>query len=255
MPDRYFCEVVYVERLCDCIFSVIIACDELAGNAQAGQFIHIKCGNERLLRRPISICSVGSHSLEFVFEVKGEGTRWLSLLQPGDILDVIGPLGNGFSFPEGNIIVVGGGIGVPPMLFAAQSARSGVTAVLGFRNSERIILKKDFESACDEVYLATDDGSNGVPGPVTPHLEKLILNGKYDAVFACGNHLMLLAVSELCLRNNIACQVSLEEKMGCGVGACLVCACAVSIEGRADMRRVCVDGPVFAASDIDWKAV
>jgi len=252
MPGVYLCEIVYKEKLTDSIYTISIVSDIIVEAAKAGQFLHIKCGKERMLRRPVSICCIRGSALEFVFEVKGEGTRWLSGREPGQTLDILGPLGNGFTMPDGNIVVVGGGIGTPPLLFAADSARGGVTAVLGFRDESKIILKREFESVCDKVYITTDDGSAGIHGIVTIPLFELLRNGGYSAVLACGPTAMLSAVSELCKSLNVPCQVSFEERMGCGVGACLVCACATNISGRSEMSRVCLDGPVFDATEVVW---
>jgi len=205
-----------------------------------------------MLRRPFGICSVTCETLMFVFEVKGQGTHWLSRREPGDVLDILGPLGNGFYFPDGNIIVVGGGLGSPPVLFAAQSAKRGVTAILGFRDKSRVILVNDFEDVCDKVYLTTDDGSYGICGQVTLPLGEQLKYGEFDAVLACGQLAMQQAVAKLCERYKIPCQVLLEERMGCGVGACLVCACATHKDGRDYMSRVCKDGPVFDAEVVVW---
>jgi len=252
MPDKYLCEVVARERLIDNVFIITAVNRDLAAEANAGQFLHIKCGEARLLRRPVSICSVRGSVFEFVFEVKGEGTRWLSKCEAGQILDIVGPLGNGFSIPEGKIITIGGGIGTPPMLFAAESATGKVTAVIGFRNINRILLKDEFAEVCDEVYITTDDGSFGLRGPVTTPLPELLESGGYSAVLACGPRAMLSAVAVLCKQYGVPCQVSLEERMGCGVGACLVCACATASGGIERMSRVCKDGPVFDAGEVIW---
>jgi len=254
MPDRFFCEVVDNEKLGDNIFYIAVVAGRLAEESRAGQFLHIKCGESRLLRRPISISSVRGDSIEFVFEVKGDGTRWLAGREPGQNLDIIGPLGKGFSFPDGNIVVVGGGMGTPPMLFAAESARSGVTAILGFRESARVIMVDEFEKVCDEVHVTTEDGSAGSRGLVTAPLEKLLAAGGFAAVMSCGQIGMQGAVAQLCHRYGVPCQVSLEERMGCGVGACLVCACATVSGGEERMSRVCADGPVFNAEEVVWQA-
>jgi len=252
MSDVYMCEVVSNKKLNDTTYAITIKCAGLAGNACPGQFLYIKCGEELMLRRPIGVCSVSRDTLMFVFEVKGQGTHWLSLREPGDTLDIHGPLGNGFSIPDGNTIVVGGGLGSPLVLFAAQSAGSGVTAVLGFRDKSRVILVSEFEDVCDTVYVTTDDGSLGICGQVTLPLEELLKKGGYDSVLACGQHAMQHAVAKLCERYDVPCQVSLEERMGCGVGACLVCACATQENGRQYMSRVCKDGPVFDAGEVVW---
>ena len=253
MMGVFSCVVVSNERLAESIFAITVSCPDIAAVARAGQFINIKCGAERLLRRPISICGIDGDKLRVVFEARGAGTGWLSGRESGEELDVFGPLGNGFSFPSGNIIVVGGGIGAPPLLFAAQSATGGATAVLGFRDSSRVILKDEFEAVCDRVHIATDDGSCGIRGTAALPLENLLNIGGYDAVLACGPRLMLSVAADICARRGVPCQVSLEERMGCGIGACLVCACATIQDGTEKMSRVCKDGPVFPSDIVRWK--
>ena len=251
MPDVYFCEIIENSVLTDAVFSITVASNELAHGSAAGKFLHIKCGEARILRRPISICSVKNDNIRFVFEVKGEGTKWLSERQPGEKLDILGPLGNGFKIPEGKLIIVGGGVGTPPMLHVARSV-SSTTAVLGFRNADRVILMDEFEAVCDKVYLTTDDGSAGIHGAVTKPLEELLKSGEFAAVMSCGQLLMQKAVAEVCANHGIPCQVSLEERMGCGIGACLVCACAIMNENGKEMSRACVDGPVYDSSQVVW---
>ena len=252
MPGRYYCEVVDNEQLSEGIFRVTVVSGPIADEAEAGQFIHIKCGEERLLRRPMGIAGVRGDAIEFVFEAKGSGTRWLSLREPGQELDILGPLGRGFSFPEGDIIIVGGGMGSPLMLFAAESAKSGVTAVLGFRELPRVIMKREFMSVCDEVFLTTEDGSAGTRGVVTEPLEALLKAGGFAAVMACGQITMQREVAKLCKQYSVPCQVTLEERMGCGIGACQSCACETISGGTTKMSRVCVDGPVFNAAEVVW---
>jgi len=252
MADVFICEVVDNTLLTDAVFSITVKKRDLACGSQPGQFLHIKCGEARILRRPISICSIENDNIRFVFEVKGEGTRWLSECRVGEELDILGPLGNGFSMPEGKLIIVGGGVGTPPMLFAAESAKNGVTAILGFRSVDRVILTDEFKKVCDDVYLTTDDGSAGIHGAVTIPLEELLKNGEYSAVMSCGQILMQKAVAELCAKYKVPCQVSLEERMGCGVGACLVCACAILGENGKEMSRACIDGPVYFSDKVVW---
>ena len=251
MPDIWSCEIVSNEKLAESIYAIVISCPDIAHTARAGQFVNIKCSEKSLLRRPISICSV-DEGVKLVFEVKGEGTEWLAGQAPGQILDVLGPLGNGFSLPRGNVIVIGGGIGAPPMLFAARSSSAESTAILGFRDISRIILKNEFETVCDKVYVTTDDGSSGIHGTVTVPLADLMKNGGYESVLACGPRVMLQAVAEICKHHGVPCMVSLEERMGCGIGACVVCACATIKDGVEGMSRVCKDGPVYDANEIVW---
>lgn len=222
-----------------------------------GQFVHIRCGGSQLLRRPISVCSCQEGEpddlLAIVFEARGEGTKWLAERQVGDALDVLGLLGNGFEIKrEGRYLLVGGGIGVPPMRGCAQYTGGKSTAILGFRSKEKAILTDLFEKECARVLLATDDGTLGYHGFVDALVrQELERDRAYDAVLACGPKPMLKSVAKAAAEFGVPCQVSMEERMGCGVGACLVCACKTA-DGR--YKHVCKDGPVFDAREVDWDA-
>lgn len=252
MAGVYECEIVEKRELAESVFAIAVERGELAARSRAGQFAGINCGGGSLLRRPLSICDARGDTVEFVFEVKGEGTRRLADYPAGGCLDILGPLGNGFDIPDGKILVAGGGVGVPPLLFAACSAPGRVDAVLGFRDSGRIILKDRFEEVCGDVRVTTDDGSYGIAGTISGPLEELLEKGGYEAVLACGPRAMLGAAAALCGRYGVPCQVSVEERMGCGIGACLVCACATVADGGTRMSRVCKDGPVFNATELVW---
>ena len=219
-----------------------------------GQFIHIKCGHSRLLRRPISVCTCQSDDpadlLTIVFEVRGEGTEWLARREVGESLDVLGLLGNGFQMdPKSRCLLVGGGIGVPPMLGCAQYANGNCDAVLGFRDAGHALLVKEFQAHCPTVAVATEDGSLGEKGFVTGPMEALLAAHSYDAVLCCGPKPMLKAAAALAKAHGVPCQVSLEERMACGVGACLGCAVQMA---DGTMKHVCKDGPIFDASEVDW---
>ena len=256
MADIFFCEITDNTLLIDGVHSITVSEKKLAKGLKAGQFLHIKCGHSRILRRPISICDINDDKITFVFEIKGEGTKWLARRKTGQKLNILGPLGNGYEIPGENILIVGGGLGTPPMLYAAKSAKQKATAILGFRDKSRIILKEEFKAVCDEVYITTDDGSDGISGSVTKPLEMLLKTGEYKTVLSCGQLLMQKAVADMCKKFNVKSQVSLEERMGCGVGACLVCACATKDKNNeANMSRVCIDGPVFNAADVIWKEI
>ena len=220
-----------------------------------GQFVHIKCGHSRLLRRPISICDwqtdEPSDLLRVVFEVRGDGTGWLSRRAPGDRLDVLGPLGHGFDVSGRKLLVAGGGIGVPPLLSCAK-AGAEVHAALGFRDMAHQMLTTEFSEACKSMSVISDDGTTGRQGFVTELVEGLLdREGGFDSVLACGPKPMLRGVAEAAAKRGVACQVSMEERMGCGVGACLVCACQTA-DGH--MKHVCKDGPVFLSTEVDWDA-
>lgn len=235
------------------MYSYEIKCPDIAQIAVPGQFMHIKVDGF-MLRRPISICRIDRKkgTLRFVFEIRGDGTKALSKLDEGDYIDIIAPLGKGFTTDTKaeNIILVGGGIGTPPMLSLAEIYNDRSVAIIGFRNYKAIILENDFDELCSDVIVCTDDGSAGEKGFVTEPLEKRIPGA--DAVYACGPYAMLKKVAEICNKNNVFCEVSLEERMACGIGACLGCACRVRKDGTEQYLHVCKDGPVFNAKEVIW---
>ena len=231
------------------IFDFTVKNPQLSQRAKPGQFAHIKVPGKQL-RRPISICDADEETIRLVFAIKGEGTEILSDAKVGDTLDIIAPLGHGFTLEEGKrYCFVGGGIGVPPLYFAARQTKAPLV-ITGFRNKELVILQDDFKSidGC-ELILTTDDGSAGVHGFVTDVLKEKI--NEFDEVCACGPMVMLKAVAELCEKFDKPCQVSLEERMGCGVGACLVCACKTkNKKGEERYSHVCKRGPVFKSKEV-----
>lgn len=252
------CKIVVKIPMGDAIYMVIEVGHMVRDSFKApGQFVHIKCGENQLLRRPISICSCMEEDpddlISIVFEPRGEGTRWLAGQKVGDYLDVMGLLGNGFGIrPDGRYLLVGGGIGVPPLGGCAQYTQGRSTAILGFRAVEKIILPDLFQGMCAKTLIATDDGSLGYHGYVDALVRReLEEDSAYDAVLACGPKAMLRNVARVAEEFGVPCQVSLEERMGCGVGACLVCACDMKDGTR---KHVCQDGPVFDSREVDWDA-
>lgn len=235
------------------VFDFTISCKEVADVAQCGQFVHIAADGFSL-RRPISICDIDKEkgTLRIVFEVRGKGTEKISELNKGDLIDMIAPLGKGFKVLEKGkkAICIGGGIGTPPMLAIAKEYGENATVISGFRNSAIAILQDDFKAQGNNTILCTDDGSAGRKGFVTEALKECLLNEKPDIIYACGPNVMLKAVAEIARDNGVYCQVSLEERMGCGVGACLVCACKTVKDGEEYFAHVCKDGPVFSAEEV-----
>lgn len=242
-------------KLAEGLFALAIDAPAIAALARPGQFLHIKCGDANLLRRPISICDVEGDVVAVVFQVKGEGTAWLAERKAGDSLDLLGPAGNGFDFETlgERPVFIGGGIGVPPMLYTMKrAAEQGMkpTAILGFRSKAAVILEDDF-AAIGDVYTATDDGSYGIYGYVSDVLREHA--DDFTSVCACGSKPMLKAVAGIAEAHGLPCQVSMEERMGCGIGACLVCACALKAEnGETRYGHVCKDGPVFDSREVEW---
>lgn len=245
------CEIVTSQQISGTSYAITIDAPDMAGRAVPGQFLHILCDDAGLLRRPISICSVSGGHIRFIFDVVGKGTRWLANKKSG-MLDIIGPLGSGYDLQGKRILAIGGGIGVPPMLFAASRAIGMVTAVLGFKTEKQIILHNEFRGLCKQVHITTDDGSFGEKGFVSRPVSRLLETGAFDSVLACGPRPMLKSITEIAAIHGVDCQVSLEERMGCGVGACLVCACRVKGDKGERYARVCKDGPVFSGSEVVW---
>ena len=229
---------------------------ELAASAKPGQFLCLYTGDGgKLLPRPISICEVDAErkSLRIVYRVAGEGTREFSTYRSGQRVPVLGCLGNGFPLEEGEgktAFLIGGGIGVPPILQLAKE-RNGKNIILaGYRNQETF-LKEDFEKY-GELHIATEDGSVGTKGNVMDAIEKEKL--KADLIYACGPMPMLRAIKRYAEKEGIKAYISLEERMACGVGACLGCVCKTTkIDGHSHVNnaRICTDGPVFEAGEVD----
>lgn len=245
--------VVSKKNLAKNVYDFTIDAKDIANLANAGQFVHIKVDGF-MLRRPISICEVDKQkgTVRVVFEVRGEGTDKLSQVNQGENLDVLGPLGKGFTLLDKGkkAILIGGGIGVPPMVEVAKNYGENATAIIGFRSANAVILDDDFKNLGVKLNLCTDDGTLGNKGYVTEQLEKVLSEEKVDIICACGPHLMLKGVIDLANKYSIPCEVSLEERMGCGVGACLVCVCKTVKDGEEYLAHVCKDGPVFKAEDV-----
>ena len=223
--------------------------------AVPGQFAHIAVPGDRahLLRRPISLYSVHDGILELGIAAKGEGTRRILAAKPGEEIDLLYPLGRGFE--KGGlerIAFVGGGIGVAPQRFAKEAfADARCRAVFGFRSWDLLYAVEACERTGAPVTVCTDDGSAGVHGLVTGPLEEMLRRGEVDGVMACGPTPMLRAVQALALQYGVPAQLSLEEHMGCGIGACLTCNCKVKAkDGEFGYKRVCADGPVFPAEEV-----
>jgi dihydroorotate dehydrogenase electron transfer subunit len=250
--DVMLCKIVEKKQLTSDIYDFTVAAGKLALAAKPGQFAHIYVPG-KTLRRPISICEIdrAAETLRFVFQIRGEGTAQLAKMEPGDMLDILAPLGSGFALGDTarKAVFVGGGIGVPPLLEAAKAFGENATAVVGFRNQQSAILLEDFQKNGNRVILATDDGSAGHHGLATDCMADL----EFDVAFACGPLPMLKAVSRIARERGVPCQISLEERMACGIGACLGCAVKLRREnGEEYYGHVCKDGPVFDDRKVVW---
>jgi dihydroorotate dehydrogenase electron transfer subunit len=244
-------KIIENRELCENIYELILDCPEISRNAMPGQFLHIKVakGMDPLLRRPISISRIYKNKghISLIYQVIGKGTKKLAELKPGEVIDVMGPFGNGFPVIAGKkCAVIGGGMGVAPLLELASSLE-GCDAYLGFRCSTFKL--EEYKEACSWLSIATEDGSTGSKGYVTDLIDNI---SQYDIVYTCGPKLMMKKVKELCESNSVRCYVSIEERMGCGIGACLVCACKIKDGDSWHYKKACTDGPVFEAGEVDF---
>ncbi len=247
--------VVSQKRISSGVYSMWLSAGDIGGNARAGQFLAVYSRDaSRLLPRPLSICETDRQKglIRIVYRIAGAGTEEFSRCVPGDVLEIMGPLGNGYPVDEltGDAVLAGGGIGIPPLLELAREMSGDKTIVLGYR--DEIFLSDEFENY-GNVIIATEDGSRGVKGNVIDAILERGVTG--SVICACGPVPMLKAVKEYAVKSQITAWVSLEERMACGIGACLSCVCRTA---EADPhtnvcnRRVCKDGPVFDAREIEF---
>ena len=251
------CTVLSQECIGKDIYSMWIQTKTIAGNAKPGQFVSVYTQDgSKLLPRPISLCEIDKEkgALRLVYRVTGPktGTESFSRLHAGAQLELLGPLGNGFPLEEAagrRVFLMGGGIGVPPMLETMKQLDAKKIAVLGYR--DELFLNEEFKKN-GEVYIATEDGSAGTKGNVMDAIRGNDLEA--DVIFACGPKPMLRAIKAYALEKGIPCWVSMEERMACGIGACLGCVCQsteTDAHSHVHNKRVCKDGPVFRSTEVE----
>ncbi len=245
-------EIVRQDNIATDIFSMVISAGSIAKNAVPGQFVDLYSEDgSRLLPRPISICDADkdARTIRLVYRVAGKGTKEFSGLQSGDKIDLLGPLGNGFTLSDKKAILIGGGIGIPPMLSLAKTLDCEKSIVLGYRDEE--FLANEFKPY-GNVYMSGESGTIGIKGTVMDAIREYGVTG--DIIYACGPTPMLKAVQAYASEHDIEAQLSLEEHMACGIGACLACVCKskdVDDHSKVKNKRVCKDGPVFDAREVE----
>ena len=246
-------EIIRHTSLSDGIFDMTLKAEEIAKEAKAGQFISVYLNNKsKILPRPISICGIDKEAgtLRIVYRTVGDGTKELSDYKEGETVKILGPLGNGFTQKDKKAILIGGGIGIPPMLELMKQLDCEKTAVLGYRDSD-MFLKDEFEAVGD-VVISTEDGSYGTKGNVIDAIKEQGVEG--SIIYACGPTPMLRGIKAYAEEMGIEAQISMEERMACGIGACLACVCkskAVDSHSHVHNKRVCKDGPVFDAREVE----
>jgi dihydroorotate dehydrogenase electron transfer subunit len=247
-------------------YKMLLSCPDIARAAYPGQFVNMKVSDtgEPLLRRPLGVHRIQGRNIEVIYEIVGQGTALLAQRKAGEYLEVIGPLGNGFSRESGpdsqaKKILVAGGMGIAPLIFLAQSlakpripdSKPKTLALIGAKTKDGILCEKEFRKLDCDVKIATDDGSRGFKGKVTDLLKHLLPITNYRlpiTIYACGPRPMLKEVAKISQQYRIRAQVSLEEHMACGFGACMGCA----VKTSQGYKRVCKEGPVFQADEIIW---
>lgn len=254
MVDKFLEDVIIIrqEEIATDVYSMWLHTEQIAGVAKPGQFVALYCADgSRLLPRPISICEIdrADQSIRLVYRIAGEGTKEFSSYHTGGQLRMVGPLGNGYPKKSKRALLLGGGIGIPPLLQLAKELECEKQIVLGYRDER--FLEEEFR-AQGRVYIATEDGSYGTDGNV---LDAIAENGlDAEIIYACGPMPMLRAVKRYAAQRRIECWISLEERMACGIGACLGCVCKSKNKDahtHVNNKRICTEGPVFYAEEVD----
>ncbi len=253
MKRKESAKVLSQECLAPGIFSMWLEAG-IADEAVPGQFVSLYSRDgSRLLPRPLSLCEIGEGRIRLVYRVAGAGTEEFSALQAGDAIEILGPLGNGFPLKEAEgkrVFLIGGGIGVPPMVETAKRILGEKILVMGYRDSQ-MFLKEELERT-GSLFVATEDGSFGTRGNVLDAVRERGLSA--DLIFACGPAPMLRAVKTYAGEQGIPAWISMEERMACGIGACLACVCgSKEVDGHSHVKnkRICKDGPVFLAEEVE----
>lgn len=245
-------------------FHMVLDAGAVAASARAGQFFNLACPattrDMPYLRRPMSIYRAvpATGRIEFLYKVTGAGTRGLATLRRGDVLPVLGPLGNGFTLDPHwrNIVVLGRGVGLAtlaPLAEAAASQRMGVTAILSARSRDLVMSVSRFAECGEQVHVVTDEDGTSAPDRVEALLVKLVEAGKAGAFFTCGSNRLMLLMQRIAAAFGIPGQVAMEQQMACGLGMCFCCVRSFQGADGIEQRRVCSEGPVFALSEaLSW---
>ncbi|MDI6600754.1 MAG: dihydroorotate dehydrogenase electron transfer subunit [Thermoanaerobacteraceae bacterium] len=245
--------IEYNERIADGVYVMGLDAGEIAPSARPGQFVHVLVDRDKyLLRRPFSICDVDGGTIKIMYRVKGVGTELMSRAMRGESMDIMGPLGKGFNEVRGRVAIVGGGIGLAPLVYLARRIKSG-TMFIGF-NDEPFGL--DFISNPGlDIRVATTNGTTGYRGNVVDLFEDTLSSERYDYMYACGPKPMIKEIKRVCKEHEIPGEASFEERMGCALGACMVCSIPVKDGDKFKYKRICKDGPVFNIDEVIFGGV
>jgi len=262
------CRILDHQQVTPRHFKLVLSSSYIPSHASPGQFVNVKVceGYDPLLRRPLSIhrASKEHKRFELLYEVVGKGTELLSRHSVGSELDILGPLGKGFTVEKKEIaVLVGGGMGVAPLLSLAEQITNNKSQktnalyiLIGAKTRDRVLCEKEFKGITDQVLVSTDDGSYGKKGFISDILLSLIddqlttHNFQLTTIYACGPQAMLRAVTDIAFQKKIDCQISMEQHMACGIGTCMGCV----IRTKDGYKKVCDEGPVFDSKEIVWQS-
>ena len=243
--NTFNAKILSNEEVAEKIFRLTVDAPELAKNSRAGQFVQVKISDEFTLRRPLGIASTAGGTVKIFYRAVGRGTEKLSARRAGECLNILGALGNGYSNFGGKILLVGGGMGMAPLLCAAEKFSADV--LLGGRTKDEVIFwQEEFCPHVGKIFVTTDDGSYAKKGFAIDLLPEVFSAENYSAILTCGPEVMMRGVAKFAAEKNIPCEVSFEKRMACGLGACLSCSID-TVDGR---RKVCKDGPIFDAQKV-----
>ena len=247
MKNIFYSEIKSNVEVADKIFRLEIISPDISENAKPGQFITIQLSEDFTLRRPFGIASAKHGCVKIFYRVVGEGTKFLSEMKVGEKLNILGALGNGFNMNiGGKILLVGGGMGLAPLLNVAENYKYTDVLIGAKDKREAIFWYREFKPVSKAFFVTTDDGSLGRRGFTTALLPEVLEVEDYSAIYTCGPLPMMQEVAYESMAREISCQVSFEKRMACGLGACLSCSID-TIHGR---KKICKDGPVFNAEEI-----
>ena len=245
MAQNFIADIIANEQVAEKIFRLTVDAPNLAENSRAGQFVQVKISDDFTLRRPLGIASTANGRVKIFYRVVGRGTEILSRRHAGERLNILGALGNGFTARDGKILLVGGGMGLAPLLCAAEQFSADI--LMGGRTAAEVAFwQEEFQSHAEEIFITTDDGTVGLYGFVTDALPAVLAKKNYVAILTCGPEVMMRGVAKIAREKNLPCEVSFEKRMACGLGACLSC----SIDTTNGRRKVCKDGPIFDAKEV-----
>ena len=231
---------------------MVIEAPQIAEAAQPGQFVHVKkTDSVNFLRRPFSIADADRENgtITLIYRIVGKGTAEYAAMKVGEAFSILGPIGNGFALKDGRPLLIGGGVGIAPLIYLSRQLKDKKPILLiGGKNKDEVFWEKYLQEFADKIYITTDDGSVGFKGFTVQLLPQILAENNIEHIYTCGPNIMMEGVAKLAYEHDIDCQVSLEKRMACGIGVCLGC----TFEGKLTKKRrkVCTEGPVFEAKEV-----